>query len=117
MAATGGDTRRSRVFDVVRQHAWPERYTGRALRNAFLERWDGREDELNAALDTEIPAFTAATREGDFDTAMVWAGEAVDLISEVAPAAQLVERIGVEAEACLQSGGELLSDTRRRNST
>jgi nitronate monooxygenase len=117
VAATGSDTRRTRVFDVVREHRWPERYTGRALRNAFLERWDGREDDLEATLDTEIPAFTAATREGDFDTAMVWAGEAVDLISDVAPAAELVRRIGAEAEACLRHGSELLSGVRRANAT
>ena len=117
VAARGSDTRRTRVFDVVRQHPWPEPYTGRALGNAFLERWDGREDDLTAALDTEIPAFRAATREGDFDTAMVWAGEGVDLISDVAPAAQLVRHIGAEAEACLQHGGELLDSVRQRNAT
>ena len=117
VAARGGDTRRTRVFDVVRQHRWPERYTGRALRNAFLERWESRENDLDAALGTETPAFTAATRRGDFDTAMVWAGEGVDLISDVAPAAELVRRIGVEAEACLRRGGGLLDSTRRKNAT
>jgi nitronate monooxygenase len=110
VAARGSDTRRTRVFDVVRQHHWPKPYTGRALRNAFLERWDGREDDLTAALDAEIPAFRAAVREGDFDTAMVWAGEAVDLISDVAPAAELVRRIGAEAEECLRRGSEFLRD-------
>ncbi len=109
VAARGSDTRRTRVFDVVRQYRWPVPYTGRALRNAFLERWDGREEDLTAALDTEIPAFRAAVREGDFDTAMVWAGEAVDLISDVAPAAELVRRIGAEAEECLRRGSEFLS--------
>ena len=115
VAATGSDTRRTRVFDVVRQHAWPERYTGRALRNTFLERWDGHEDDLEAALDTEIPAFVEAMEEGDFDTALVWAGEGVDLISDIAPAAELVRRIGAEAEACLQHTGEFLSDVRWSN--
>ena len=108
VAAGGRDTRRTRVFDVVREHAWPEPYTGRAIRNPFMERWDGREDDLAAALDEEIPGFQAAVRDGDFDTAMVWAGEAVDLISDVAPAAELVRRIGTEAEACLRRAGELL---------
>lgn len=109
VAARGSDTRRTRVFDVVRQYRWPVPYTGRALRNAFLERWDGREEDLTAALDTEILAFRAAVREGDFDTAMVWAGEAVDLISDVAPAAELVRRIDAEAEECLRRGSEFLS--------
>jgi nitronate monooxygenase len=108
VAARGSDTRRTRVFDVVRRYDWPRPYTGRALRNPFLERWDGKEDDLGAALDEEIPRFQAASREGDFDTAMVWAGEAVDLISDVAPAGELVRRIGAEAEARLRYGGELL---------
>jgi nitronate monooxygenase len=110
VAARGSDTRRTRVFDLVRQHQWPEPYTGRALRNAFLGRWDGREEDLTAALDTEIPAFRAALKEGDFDTAMVWAGEAVDLISDIAPAAKLVRRISAEAEECLRRGSESLRD-------
>ena len=108
VAAGGGDTRRTRVFDIVREHTWPEPYTGRAIRNPFMERWDEREDDLAAALDEEIPGFQAAVREGDVDTAMVWAGEAVDLISDVAPAAGLVSRIGAEAEACLRRGSDLL---------
>jgi nitronate monooxygenase len=108
IAARGGDTRRTRVFDVVRQHAWPQPYTGRAIRNRFMERWGGRED-LSEALDEEIPRFRAAVRDGDFDTAMIWAGEGVDLISDVAPAGELVRRIGAETEACLQHASELLS--------
>jgi nitronate monooxygenase len=112
MAARASETRRTRVFDVVRQLSWPEPYTGRALNNAFLERWDGREEDLIAALASEAPAFSAALGEGNFDTAMVWAGEGVDLISDVAPAAELVRRIGVEAEACLRRGSELLGSAR-----
>jgi nitronate monooxygenase len=107
IAAKGSDTRRTRVFDIVREYEWPEPYTGRALRNAFLERWDCREEELVAALDTEIPNFQAAVEAGDVDTAMVWASEAIDLISEVAPADELVKRISIEAESCLQYGSKL----------
>ncbi|HEV3477206.1 MAG TPA: hypothetical protein VG127_06975, partial [Rubrobacteraceae bacterium] len=108
---------RTRVFDIVREHAWPEPYTGRAVRNSFMERWDGREDELAAVLGDEIPGFQAAVREGDIDKAMVWAGEAVDLISDVVPAAELVGRIGAEAEACLRRGSELLADARSTSTT
>ena len=108
VAAGGGDTRRTRVFDVVRGHGWPAPYTGRALRNRFLERWADREEELAGALDIEGPRFRGAVGEGDFDTAMVWAGEAADLITDVASAAELVRRIGTEAEACLRSAGRFL---------
>jgi len=112
LAARGGDTQRTRVFDIVREYEWPEPYTGRALHNTFLERWDGREEDLTAVLDTETPAFQTALREGDVDTAMVWAGEAVDLISDLAPAAELVASIGAEAETCLRRGSVLTDNTR-----
>ena len=96
---------------MVRQHAWPQPYTGRAIRNRFMERWGGREDDLGEALDEEILRFRAAVRHGDFDTAMIWAGEGVDLISDVVPAGELVRRIGAQAEARLQHASELLRKT------
>jgi nitronate monooxygenase len=109
VAGEGGDTRRTRVFDVVRGHSWPEPYTGRALRNRFLERWEGREEQLAAESDAESRAFREAVSEGDFQTAMVWAGEAVDLIAAVAGAAELVRSMGAEAESNLRSVDRLLS--------
>jgi len=117
VAAKGRDTERTRVFDVVRQHEWPQPFTGRAIRNRFMERWDGREEDLGAALDEEIPAFRAAVRGGDFDTAMIWAGEGVDLISDVAPAGELVRRIGAETEARLRHASELLRKIRPATNT
>jgi nitronate monooxygenase len=112
VATKGRDTRRTRVFDMVRQHAWPQPYTGRAIRNPFMKRWEGREDDLGAALDEEIPGFQAAVRDGDFDRAMIWAREGVDLITDVAPAGELVRRIGAETEARLQHAGDFLRSTR-----
>ena len=108
VAAEGVQTQRTRVFDAVRRYEWPDGYTGRALRNPFLERWDGREDDLTAALDAEGRTFQEAVREGDFDTAMVWAGEAVDLIASVADAGELVRSIGAEAESSLRSTNRFL---------
>ncbi len=119
VAARGSETKRTRVFDVVRGTEWPEDYTGRALRNRFLERWDGREEDLAAVLDTEGPTFQKAMQEGDTNIAMVWCGEAADLISDVPAASELVRRIGAQAEACLRSGEGLLdkTDDVRRGST
>jgi len=108
VAANGEATRRTRVFDVVRGHEWPVPYTGRALHNRFLERWEGREDVLAAELDAEGQAFQEAVSEGDFETAMVWAGEAADLIAEVASAGELVRSIGMEAESNLRHTNRFL---------
>jgi len=108
VAARGNETARTRVFDIVRGYAWPQAYTGRALRNRFLERWDGRERDLATALETEHAAYQVAARDGDFDTALVWAGEAVGLIKTVEGAAALVARISAEAETQLRTGAELV---------
>jgi nitronate monooxygenase len=102
VAARGEETARTRVFDLIRGYAWPPIYPGRAIRNAFMERWDGRESELAAALETERPGYQAATRDGDYDTAVVWAGEVVDLIKSIESAATLVAQISAEAEAQLR---------------
>lgn len=107
VAAHGEQTARTTVFDTVRDRAWPAPYTGRGLRNRFMERWHGRERELSAALDAERGPYQAATRVGDLDTAVVWAGEAVDLIVSVESAATLVQRIAAQAERQLTLGATL----------
>ncbi len=102
-AAHGDGTERTTVFDTVRDLAWPSPYTGRALRNRFMQRWQGRERELSAALATERGAYRAAAQTGNLDTAVVWAGEAVDLITSIERAGTLVRRIGADAQARLGS--------------
>jgi len=107
VAAHGSETTRTRVFDLVRGYTWPAEYPGRALRNDFMERWHGREDDLTLALEGERVRYQEASREGDYDTAVIWAGEAVDLINGVGGAAEIVARIGAEAEAQLVFGASL----------
>jgi nitronate monooxygenase len=107
-AAKGGDTVRTRIFDVVRGYAWPASFTGRALRNRFTAQWAGREEALAQVAERERPGYQAAAAAGDFDTAVVFAGEAVDLIHDVPSAAELVRRIGVGAEAQLKAGPSLI---------
>jgi nitronate monooxygenase len=76
-----------------------------------MERWGRREDDLGVALDEEIPRFRAAIRDGDFDRAMIWAGEGVDLISDVASAGELVRGIGADTEARLRHASDFLGKT------
>ena len=90
--ASGDATVRTTVFDVVRDFDWGA-ITGRALRNGFISRWHGKEAALKEHIETERKAYNAAVERRDFDTALIFADEAVDLIDSVLPAAEIVRRI------------------------
>ncbi len=104
VAQSGNVTRRTTVFDIVRGRDWPARYTGRAIANDFLDRWHGSEAGLVDKLPSEQAAYEAADRVGDADTLVAFAGECVDLIHDIAPAAELVARMVAEAETALDRG-------------
>jgi nitronate monooxygenase len=88
------------VLDIARGAPWPRQYTSRTLRNAFLERWRGREDEL-ANDDAARRAYAEAASTGDLAVIPLWAGEAIDLIHDVLSATDLVPAIVARAEAAL----------------
>jgi nitronate monooxygenase len=96
----GADTERTRVLDIARDAGWPARYTARVLRNAYVERWRGREEEL-AADDDARRAYRRAVDANDIDAISIWCSEAIDLIDDVVPAADLVRRLASDAAAAL----------------
>lgn len=108
VTSSGDSTLRTRVFDIVRGLAWPEPYTGRALRNRFTHEWHGREAQLSAALDEESSRYAAAAERNDLETALVWAGEGVDLIRRIEPAAAIIQDIIGQATAGLSDLNALL---------
>jgi nitronate monooxygenase len=101
VSARGSETLRTRAFDTVRKHDWPEPYTGRALRNQFLEQWHDRDAALAPNV-AEHERYRSAVERGDFDTAPVWAGESVDLVDAIEPASTIIDRIGRQAERWLR---------------
>jgi nitronate monooxygenase len=88
--AGGDDTFRTQVYDVVRQLDWPAVYNERALGNSFLDTWHGNEEQLSASLPEAIGTFEKAVAAEDFDAAAILIGEAVGLIHDVRPAADIV---------------------------
>ena len=105
LEGSGDDTERSRVLDIARGAPWPQRYTARTLRNAFLDRWRDREEELaaDAAAQQE---YRRAASDDDLAVVPVFASEAVDLITGLLPAADLVALLAVEAEHALGRAGQ-----------
>jgi nitronate monooxygenase len=99
--ATSGSTVRGIIFDISRNNVWPVPFTGRCLVNDHARRWIGREVELMQNVASVAADYAAAKASGNFDIAAVIAGEAVGLIHDIPPAAEIVERIASEAEQLL----------------
>jgi nitronate monooxygenase len=100
LEGSGGDTERSRVLDIARRSSWPHRYTARTMRNDFLDRWRHKEDELRED-DTALDAYEVAAANADPGVVPIWAGEGIDLITEVSSAAELVSTLTAKAEEAL----------------
>ncbi|MBY0561671.1 nitronate monooxygenase [Hyphomicrobium sp.] len=110
-AATGDDTIRSQVMDLARKLDWPSRYTARVLKNRFIERWHGREQELLRVADQEAAKYRKAWADGDPEESNTFVGEVVGLIHDIEPASNIIERIVREAEELLQSKSKQLEQT------
>ncbi|MGL5136785.1 MAG: nitronate monooxygenase, partial [Beijerinckiaceae bacterium] len=95
--------------DIARDKDWPEGFTARTRRNAFTERWTGREADLKAAIATEGPRYGEAFVAGDTEETGVWFGEAAGLIHAIEPAGVIVERIVAEAASRLAAGRNLIA--------
>ena len=104
IAATGDDTIRSQVMDMARKLDWPSRYTARVLRNAFIERWHGREDELLTVADEEAAKYRASWADGDPDRSNTFVGEVAGLIRTIEPVRDIIDGMVREAETLLRAG-------------
>lgn len=107
VAATGDDTLRTSTTDIVRERYWPDKLDIRVVRNAFTDRWHGKEDELRANRPPETARVFAAIAEGDAALAPIIAGEALGMIDEVEPAEAIVNRMVHEAVDVLKSTARL----------
>jgi nitronate monooxygenase len=99
--ASGDDTVRTRVYDIVRQRDWPEKYDARLVINPLIEAWHGNEAELLTRLSHAVRAFTTAVTEQDFDVVTPLVGEAISLIHDVRPAADIVRDMVADATRIL----------------
>jgi len=96
----GEDTERNTVLDVARGAPWPSRYPARTLGHPFLEQWRGRDEELAADAEA-LRAYQDGVERGDLPPTPVWVSEAIDLITDLMPAADLVGALAAQAEEAL----------------
>jgi len=97
----GHDTVLTEIPDIARDNVWPGAMA-RSRRNAFIERWAGREWELRARQREAAAALQKAVEQGDADNAALLIGQDAGLIHDIPPAREIVERIVAEAEALLR---------------
>jgi nitronate monooxygenase len=100
LEGSGEDTERSTVLDVARGSPWPSKYTARTLRHPYLDQWRGRDGEL-AADAGALQAYQDGVQRGELPPTPVWASAAVDLITDLVPAADLVGALATQAEEAL----------------
>ncbi|MGC0363358.1 nitronate monooxygenase [Rhodococcus sp. 27YEA15] len=91
--AGSADTVYTSVFDRARAQPWPQRWGGRAVTNEFTAAWHG--------VDVDEDTLATAYDPSDPNSGVVYAGEAVGLIHESRSAADVVARIGADAERLL----------------
>jgi nitronate monooxygenase len=101
IAASGDDTLRTGVYDIVRQRNWPEEYDARLVRNSLIEAWHGNESELMARLPETVSSFQRAVATQDFDVITPLVGEAIGLVRDVRPATDIVHDMAREATRTL----------------
>jgi enoyl-[acyl-carrier protein] reductase II len=74
----------------------------RVLRNEFVERWLGREEEVRAERERLSATFRDAMGKGTVHELMAIVGESAGAIRDVLPAATIVDRMVREAEEVLR---------------
>lgn len=96
--ADGDSTIKSCSVDVVRKRYWPNpEFVVRVLKNSFVDKWHGRERELEKVIDVENERFWTAFNAGDADNSGVLMGEVSGVIHDAPPAGQIVERMITQA--------------------
>lgn len=100
----GEDTERSTVLDIARGSRWSAEFPARTLGHPYLDRWRGREAEL-AADPRARQDYQDDVARGVIPPLPVWAGEAVDLITDLPSAEHLVAAMAVQAEEALTRAG------------
>jgi nitronate monooxygenase len=102
LAATSDDTVQTRLYDLVAERPFPRENPDRMLRNAFIDRWNGREDEISAHREELKAEIQAGSERADLAVAGISAGVSSGLIASKQPAGEIVRSIVQEAEDLLR---------------
>ena len=102
LAATSDDTVQTRLYDLIGERPFPSENPDRMLRNAFIDRWTGRESEIPAHREALQAEVETGNERADLAVAGVSAGVSAGLIASALPAGEIVLAIVQEAETLLR---------------
>ncbi|HYH12806.1 MAG TPA: nitronate monooxygenase [Thermomicrobiales bacterium] len=109
LAATSDDTVQTRVYDLIAERPFPADNPDRMLRNAFIDRWRGREAEIPVHRELLRAEVAAGQERADLAVAGVSAGVSVGLIASLRPAGEIVRETVRAAEDLLRERPRALS--------
>jgi len=81
------DTVYGTVFDAASRAGWPDEFGGRALRNAYFDKWEGREESLKTD-DAAHADYLDAVRTADPTRTSIYAGQGVGALTTQPTAAE-----------------------------
>src|SRR5436309_2767907 len=99
----------TRAFDVAQGIPWPTQYPGRALQNRFTDQWHSQIEELTRD-EQARQQLAEAIKSKNYDLAHIYAGEAVGLVKQAQPAAEVIRQLGDGAEQLLRDRCNKLLD-------
>ncbi len=99
LQAGGDDTIRQHVYDIVRGKSWPRAYSGRVLRNDFVNTWHEHEAELVRHLERAHADYQAGLAGEDYTVANLIIGEGVGQIRSIESAADIIHSMVAQAAA------------------
>ena len=108
LAANGDETVRTTAVDHLRGVPWPDQFSFRVMKNRITDEWAHREAETRGQFGHLKQRYADARTIMDLDVLPTVAGQAIGLIHECLPAAQIVASMVTEAEAALTSGAALV---------
>lgn len=94
LRARGKDTLVTHALDAALGYPWPTRFPERVIATDFIRRWHGREPELRADA-AALAEFRAAAGADDHSIVPLDAGLGVDALTEILPAARVVDALRV----------------------
>ena len=98
----GHDTVLTEIPDIAAGQVWPGAMS-RAQRNAFIEKWSGREWALRQVCREAGKEIAAARAAGNIDRASLSFGQDAGLIDAIVAAGEVATTMVVEAERIVQS--------------